>query len=148
MVSGHNKDALVALVRQLESSQSAALALAEAARWTLVEEIERLLAAGVDPNETVDNGQTPLMRAGSNKSTQMLLKAGADAGAADGDGATPLIWFCRGLAHKKEAISRIELLLSHGADPTAVDREGKTALDYAAGKYDADVLNLLRAAEG
>lgn len=140
----YNHAALVALIRQLEETRGPAVALAEAARWTLTEEIDRLLAAGVDPNVRLDNNMTPLMYAGTKKSAERLLKAGADPNAADNEGCTPLIWFFKGLYRKHEAISRVKLYLSHGADSQVADQSGRVASDYASPKYDSDVLDLFR----
>jgi ankyrin repeat protein len=140
----HNQAVLVALIHKLEETRGPHVALAEATRWTLLEEIDRLLAAGVDPNVRLEKNQTPLMYAGTRKSAERLLKAGAHPNATDEEGCTPLIWFFKGLYRKREAMSRVRLLLSHGADPHVVDHSGQTALDYATPKYDSDVLDLLR----
>lgn len=140
----HNQVALVAFIHQLEKSRGPHVALAEATRWTLSKEIERLLAAGVDPNVRLEKNMTPLMYAGTKKSAESLLKAGADPNAKDDEGCTPLIWFFKGMYRKHEAISRVKLLLSYGADPHISDKTGSMALDYASSKYDSDVLDLLQ----
>jgi hypothetical protein len=36
------------------------------------------------------------------------------------------------------------LLLNHSADASIADDSGKTAFDYASGKYDDEVIDLLR----
>ena len=139
----HNQAALTMLVRELESKRGAGVALAEATRWTLLDEIDRLLASGIDPNVKVEGGLTPLMYAGTKKSAERLLKAGADPNASDDNGCTPLIWFFKAMFRKREAIARVKLYLSHGADPLIADDSRQTALDYAKPKYDSDVLDLL-----
>lgn len=139
-----NQAALVELIHFAEKSRGPSVALAEAARWTLLEQIDRLLAAGVPADARLDKNATPLMCAGTKRSAQRLLKAGADPNAVDDEGCTPLIWFFKGLYKKNEALSRIKLLQQHGADLHAKDHAGKSALDYATPKYDAEVLALLR----
>lgn len=143
-MKGHNHDALVSLVRELETRRGEVIALSEAVRWDLTAEIKRLLTGGVNVNGTNDGGGTPLMYATTCASAQLLLEAGANANAVDAEGATPLIWFCKGLATKSQAISYITLLLHHSADASIADHSGKTAFDYANGKYDNEVLHLLR----
>lgn len=55
-----------------------------------------------------------------------LLAAGADAGARDGEGMTPLMWAAR---FYRRTI--FQSLLDAGADIFATDNEGRTALDHA-----------------
>jgi ankyrin repeat protein len=142
-MKGHNHDALVSLVRELETRRSAVIALSEAVRWNLTTEIKRLLTDGVNVNGTTDGGRTPLMYATEGVSARLLLEAGADPNAVDLEGATSLIWFCKGLANKSQASSYITFLLNHGADASIADHGGKTAFDYANGKYDDEVMDLL-----
>lgn len=138
----HNQAALVALIHQLEEIHGPHAALAEATRWTLAKEIDRLLATGVDPNVRLNKNMTPLMYAGIKKSSDRLLKVGTDPNAMDDEGCTPLIWFFKGLYRKHEAISRVKLLLSYSADLHISDHTGRMASDYASPKYDSDVLDL------
>ena len=140
----HNQDALISLVRELETRRGAVIALSEAVRWNLTTEIKRLLTGDVNVNGTTDGGGTPLMCATACVSARLLLEAGADPNAVDLEGATPLIWFCKGLANKSQASSYITLLLKHSADASIADHSGKTAFDYASGKYDDEVMALLR----
>ncbi len=139
-----NRTTLVSLVRQLETTRGSAVALAEAARWSLLDEVDRLLASGVSPNVRLEGGGTPLMCAGTKKSCHRLLKAGADPNATDGEGRTPLIWMMKGLLKKHEAVVRIRLLLDYGANPGIRDNLGMTAFDHAAGKYDHEVTDMLK----
>lgn len=138
-MKSHNEAALRQLVRDLESKRGAGAALAEATRWNLPDEIDRLLDAGVEPDVVLENGMTPLMYAGKKASAERLLKAGANPNAVDDYGRTPMIWFFMGLYRKREAIARIKLYLTYGADLMIADNEGVTALDHAAQKYDDDV---------
>ena len=102
-MKGHSNDALVSLVRELEARRDAVFALSEAVRWNLRAEIKRLLKGGVDVNGTTDGGRMPLMYATTCASARLLLEAGAAPRAVDLEGATPLIWFCKGLATKSQA---------------------------------------------
>jgi ankyrin repeat protein len=142
-MKGHNHDALVSLVRELETRRGAVIALSEAVRWNLTTEIKRLLTGGVNVNGTTEGGGTPLMYATTCASARLLLEAGADPNAVDAEGATPLIWFCKGLATKSQASSYIRMLLDHGADARITDNSGKTAFDHANGKYENEVMALL-----
>jgi ankyrin repeat protein len=63
----------------------------------------------------------------SRRVTEQLLERGALVGAANSDGATPLILVCR--YGKNPEI--LELLLRYSADVTQKDAHGKRALDYA-----------------
>jgi ankyrin repeat protein len=74
---------------------------------------------------------------GSVEAAQVLLDFKADVGAADKEGARPLM-----LAAAQSSAVMTELLLQHGADLETADAEHRNALNYAAR---ADRLNNLRA---
>lgn len=108
---------------------------------------QQLLAAGVNPNEPLNNeGERPLHHAHSVAMMQTLLEAGAHPNATDIHGFTPMMRCC----HRDGAL--IELLLQAGADVNAHNAEGsvlthlsdispeQASLLYAAGAhYRADI---------
>ena len=123
----HNQAALTSLVRELESKRGVGVALAEAARWTLPDEIDRLLASDVDPDVRLDDGLTPLMYAGTKKSAERLLKAGADVNAKNRYKTTALME--ASLHNNNPKI--LEILIKAGAEINARG-VGGTALEKAA----------------
>ncbi len=72
------------------------------------------------------------------KITDMLMAAGADINAKDGDGYTALLR----AAHQGKT-GTVRFLLERGADTSIPDIKGKTALDYAREKQLADIIGLL-----
>lgn len=93
--------------------------------------IERLIAAGIDPNVPDSHGGTPLDEAvsgdwGSSTAVRVLLKHGANADPADSSGTTPLM-----RAAMNGELECIRLLLDAGSDPLRKNVEGKSAVDYA-----------------
>ncbi len=58
----------------------------------------------------------------------MLLQAGADVGARDKNGMTPLMYAARNTCNPVDMIC---VLLEAGADARAKDNEGKTALEHS-----------------
>ena len=74
--------------------------------------------------------QTLLMPAIQNQSGRIvkrLLELGADTGAADEHGVTPLMMACK---LRPPSPNVMQLLVDHGADVNARDRNGRTAFDY------------------
>src|SRR5689334_18400203 len=96
-----------------------------------IEMAKALIQAGASVKPTTRIGDMqPLHLAASNGSAAMievLLKAGADANAPNGNGTTPLMLACA--AGKTDAIA---LLLDNGANPNARDtNHGQTAVMFA-----------------
>ncbi len=93
-------------------------------------EVQRLLAAKTDVNQTDAEGATALLwavRADDAALVRMLLGAGADASHATRNGITPL-W----LAATNRNPEMVELLLDAGADPNHRIPDGQTILMHAA----------------
>jgi hypothetical protein len=103
-----------------------------------VAEIERLIAAGADPNAFEGtSGLTPLQQAASNghvAAIAVLLKAGARVDGADNGGVTPLMF-----AARRARSAAIAALVAAGADVHRTTNYGNTALHYASwyGQVDA-----------
>jgi len=107
--------------------------------------VEAILAAGADVNAVDRGGASALhhllrpleprdsdtrlwspSRSWSSVLLELLLKAGADANRADGQGLPPLMLASR---HQREDLA--SMLLQAGADPNARDQAGRTASDHA-----------------
>jgi Ankyrin repeats (3 copies) len=104
----------------------------DAARAGDVQQLEKLLSAGANPNRRAGvNDWTPLMHAihkGQLESVRVLLKHGADVNAAMDNGSTALIE-AAGYGYADS----VRLLLDAGAKPDVRDRDGYTALNAAIG---------------
>lgn len=143
-MSDSNTETMILVIRDLELRYGLNTALAEAARWDLLTEVERLLQAGADVNSRIPpNHATPLMYANTPRIAKLLLQHGADPNAVSGDGRTPLIAFLYGLYTRRQAIRYIETLLQLGADPTIVSRDGESPIELARAKYGDSVAAIL-----
>ena len=100
-----------------------------------LEEVERALNAGVDPNamDGANRMALPLAIDNNNaKVVKMLLDAGAKVGLLDANGESPLF---KAVSWENEPIVR--LLLNAGADMQQANRDGRTPLEEARNKgYD------------
>jgi serine/threonine protein kinase len=107
-------------------------------------DVKRMLAAGENPNERVNNARTPIMSAsaqGYADVVRALIEGGADVDAKDNDGDTSL--------HETAVQGRIELarlLIEAKADVNAVNNAGETALILASKRGFADYVRALKAA--
>eukprot|EP00548_Thalassiothrix_antarctica_P000394 CAMPEP_0194130250 /NCGR_PEP_ID=MMETSP0152-20130528/1318_1 /TAXON_ID=1049557 /ORGANISM="Thalassiothrix antarctica, Strain L6-D1" /LENGTH=343 /DNA_ID=CAMNT_0038824695 /DNA_START=642 /DNA_END=1673 /DNA_ORIENTATION=+ len=105
--------------------------LIEHAEHGEIEEMNRLLQSGENPDLFDDDGNSPLIKASGNghwQAVQMLIDRGAEVNSGL-DGKTPLYWAsCNGHAHV------VHVLLNHGkADPRIKNRDtGRTPLHWAA----------------
>jgi hypothetical protein len=104
----------------------------DAARAGDTGELERLLAAGANPNHRAGvNDWTPLMHAihkGQKDSVRVLLQHGADVNATMQNGGTALIE-AAGYGYAEI----VAMLLDAGAKPDVRDHDGYTALNAAIG---------------
>jgi ankyrin repeat protein len=121
--------------------------LARAARAGSVERIDRLLAAGADPDvrDRGPNGWTPLMHAvhkGQEAAVVRLLAGGARVDAASRNGTTALM-----LAAGQGETAIVDRLLAAGARPGAATPFGATALGNAVAGGHAAVVRALLAAD-
>lgn len=133
-----------AITHQQDSSKRSWPPLIQASRKCRLEEVQALLASGVDPNEFDSTRRTPLhhavrlARLGGRflprgkplKLVELLLAAGADPKRTDRTGATVLHYAAR--QPGPEAAEVIQLLLASGADIRAKDKYGNTPLHDAA----------------
>ena len=133
----------MSLIQHLEQERGGAVALCEATRYGLVDEIQRLIESGVDVNSRTERGGTPLMLAYDAKIGGLLIRHGADVNARDDAGNTPLIWFLRALAKKRTAEKYLRLLVSAGADVSIRSSDGRTPYSLAEEKYGPDIAKLL-----
>ncbi len=91
------------------------------------------LDAGIDPNTSDDEGNTPLHQMLSDDVAvkpallRMLLKAGADPNAVNDEGVTPVM-----CAAQYRDTSDLKRLVKAGGDLTLTDHQGRSVLHYAA----------------
>lgn len=104
--------------------------------------VDRLLAAGANPNARNDYNSTPLAEAavvGNPTVIGKLLKAGADVEAANADGQTALMVVAR-----SSNLEAAQLLLKAGAQVNAREAwRGQTALMWAAAQSQPEMVRLL-----
>jgi len=117
--------------------------LVDAVKKADTSRVRVLLAQQVDVNGTEADGTTALHWAAHNNDldvADLLLRAGANAKAANRYGVTPL-----SLASTNGNPAMVERLLKAGADPTAASPDGQTVLMTAARTGNADVVKVLLA---
>ena len=116
--------------------------LAAAAVTNAADVVRRLLADGHAPDESGDDGITPLMwaaRYGATQSMTVLLDAGANANARDHNNRwTPLLH-----AVQKQRPQAVRLLLERGADANAAAPGGLNPLLMAAADADPSAVGAL-----
>jgi uncharacterized protein len=104
--------------------------------------VDRLLAAGADPNVRNDYNSTPLGEAavvGNAAVIKKLLKAGADVEAPNADGQTALMVLAR-----SSNVEAAKLLIKAGAKVNAREQwRGQTALMWASAQSQPDMVRLL-----
>jgi ankyrin repeat protein len=104
--------------------------------------VDRLLAAGANPNARNDYNSTPLVEAavvGNAEIIRKLLKAGADVESANADGQTALMVIAR-----SSNVEAAKLLLKAHANVNARETwRGQTALMWAAAQSQPDMVRLL-----
>jgi uncharacterized protein len=106
-----------------------------------LEDVARLLGAGVSPDARDGSGVTALMHAaqqGHVEAARLLLDKGAHVNARDRGGITPVM-----LAVINEKPEALQLLLDRGGDVNARSGSGWTALTFAAWKGDPDLVRTL-----
>jgi len=121
---------LLVLVMAYPCAAAEAPRVVEAVKAGKTESVQAILARRGDPNAAEPDGTTALHWAAhfdNLAAADLLIKAGANAGAANRYGATPL-W----LACINGSAAMIERLLRAGADPNTTMPEGDTALMTAA----------------
>ena len=102
--------------------------------WTtyenaVLDNVEKLIAAGADVNATDKYNNTALMQAayhGHDRVLEKLIENGADV-----NGKTKSDWTALMYAAEQGNAECVEKLIEHGADAKIKDLNGKTALDYA-----------------
>jgi uncharacterized protein len=132
------------LIRMVEERDGGGPALYEAVRWSIRDEVVRLLDAGIDPDtRSGDRQSTPLMAANNAEIAELLVKRGADVNSKDRDGRTPLVWYLIGLNRKASAIKFINTLLRLGATVPDLNDEYSPFIQAQA-KYGDEVVALLK----
>jgi ankyrin repeat protein len=105
-----------------------------------VAEIERLIAAGADPNALM-NGYAPLQEAAARGHVAViaaLVKAGARVDGANRHGSTPLMW-----AAGNGRTAAVGTLVAAGANVHRASEYGDTALHYASSNGSLDAARVL-----
>ena len=129
----HGATALEYAVRRLKSQE---------------EIVAALIVAGADVNLANEAGETALMFAGYDgiKMAELLLAAGADAGAQAKDGRTPLIHAVQAVGARLGSLEIVKALIRAKADLNVRDKFGRTALSIAEEDRNAGLSNLLKQA--
>jgi len=108
-----------------------------------LEAVQRLLAAGADPNARAKTETTPLMAAASGNGPVEVLDAliakGADVNAMKSDGTTALTLACS----YGGDLAKVRRLLAAGADPNRGVALGPHALSFAVRTHDPELVALL-----
>lgn len=106
------------------------------------DEVQRLIVAGVNPDQFDNQGDAALHKAaetGNIELARILLVHGANVNIRESEqGYTPLMY--AGIRKDRDMIM---LLLSHGADQMVADNEGYTLYHYLAYRKDNESLRLL-----
>jgi hypothetical protein len=109
-----------------------------------VAKVASLLAGGMDPNDTDDDGVTGLHKAalkGHLEVVKTLVEAGADVDQAEYDGDTPLI-----NASEFGHVDVVQYLVDQGADASAESSQGYPAIKHARRAGHNDVVVILKSA--
>jgi len=129
-------------LRQDETASTATWVLWKIAETDNTDQVEALLAGGVDINVGNTHGTTALMRAASNGRIRMvrsLLNHGADPNKSRNDGFTPLH-----LAAFFGHAEVVRILLEHGARVDAATRFGTSAQMWASARTFPAVVQVLK----
>ena len=122
-------------------------AFGETARWGHLPLLEQFIAEGYEIDGRTEYGYTPLMLAasgGHQDIVRRLIDAGADVNAVDDrNGMTPLMWNLAAVHSGDVYLSISRELLRAGADVTIISKDGKTALDWARERRNAELIDLL-----
>lgn len=139
-----NRRTLVDIIHKTEKLHGRATALGEAARWSLTEEVKRLLADGVPVDSRIPPHEvTPLMLASQPSMARLLVKHGADINARDNQGRTALIWFLLGSFPPGVRYKYVKALLALGADRYLASLDGISPVDIAKEKGCHELSELL-----
>ena len=113
--------------------------------------VKRLLDLGADPNIADSSGSLPLVEAvvdsdASPNIVKMLLEKGAKVNETEKEnGASALIFVSQNkLISSEKRKEIVKLLLEKGSDKSIKENEGKTALDWAKEKGNAETVELLK----
>ena len=129
-------------LRQNETASTAGRTLWKSSETDSTDQVEALLAGGVDINVGNVHGTTALMRAGSNGRIRMvrsLLNHGADPNKSRNDGFTPLH-----LAAFFGHAEVVRILIEHGARVDAATRFGTSAQMWASARTFPAVVQVLK----
>lgn len=145
-IAENNARTTTQLIKVVEQRDGPNIALFEAVRWSHVQEVKRLIAAGVDVEfRHPHNCITPLMVCSSRDIAKLLIASGADVNAIDALGRTPLLAFLLVRNTKRKATSYCRSLIGMGANPNLGSFRDTDTLSWAASKHGEDFRNLLLA---
>ena len=119
------------------------LDISEACEEGAIEEVERLIRAGVDVNKKEFYGWTPIHRAvisGHTDIVKLLLEHGANIDEKDNDGRTPINRVMEAWQRHPDIV---KLLLDHGANIHLKDKHGRSPIHLTAREGHTDTMKLL-----
>jgi len=138
-------DTIFESIKKLSSAnvvKTKRVSLLDAAGAGEIRLVRAQLAAGADPNERNEDGESPLLLAIYGNAPlgaiRVLIGAGADVNAVDNDGNTPLM-----IAATDAQLAIVKELVEHKANVNARNKEGDTPLTNAACWGSGKVVRLL-----
>lgn len=122
------------IIGAANTTQSRTTELAAACEAGNFDRAIQLLRDGVNPNEALSDGRTPLFYCREVALVSLLIHFGADVNAIDREGNTPLMEILKGENMDSNGERAVIVLIESGADVEARNQQGLSARDIAASR--------------